>query len=266
MKRCRTIVATFLCCLLLENTASGEKGGTLACSLWQPLVTFRNNIKKAPGRAVHQLNKRSEHLKEITLQSTKLAVYIVARNRRSSAMEAGPILSNLVHGMQEMLDTAPADDTAAIRSAATAEFLRGGITEFLSVAASASTTAGNGCLSTASARSSGTSGAIHGLTELEGATDLLAATTARPAPGKVQGITDAGFTDLQDNEGIIDSSLTSKGSGCRMFTAATAGLQETTGVLNEIPFALGYLQRASTNVAKTSKPTDMNHGDNGNAD
>ncbi|SCU67807.1 Trypanosome variant surface glycoprotein (A-type), putative [Trypanosoma equiperdum] len=135
----KTKIALILSVLLLATTSriEGAQGGALVKNEWLKLAKFTKNMAKVPPRARQLISQRYGTLKQLQLLHARAAAYTHFSNDNVTRASWLPIVIAFSQTLEDLSAELPDKAQQEIEAAAAAEFVRGGIAEFFSVATGA---------------------------------------------------------------------------------------------------------------------------------
>nr|APD75458.1 variant surface glycoprotein 1125.5363 [Trypanosoma brucei] len=234
--------------------AQGTTSGALIKTAWQPLATLSKKLAKVPPTSSHLLEQLASKLQQLQLHQAKSDVYVAAAADNVTASQWYPIKFALAGQINTLTTRIRTEASKAVHGAAAAEFVRGGITEFFSVATGAYATASQGCIATSTTASSGAETAVGSIGSLGPDAPDVSALKATTSDGHDNlDFYDAdGLKALTTQTGIADSSLTDDAK-CNLFKAGVGGVQEDNKIATTINFALVFLGRHPTEGTATAR-------------
>nr|APD73019.1 variant surface glycoprotein 1125.170 [Trypanosoma brucei] len=241
--------------------AQGNTSGALIKTAWKPLAALSQKLAKVPPTSSHLLEQLAGKLQQLQLQQAKADVYLAAAANNVTTAQWFPINFALAGQIQALTARIQTEASKAIQAAAAAEFVRGGITEFFTVATGAYATANEGCIATGTTANSGKSGAVGTLAGLCGDGPDVTPTTSNAAhhAAALDFYNAEGLKDMKTTTGIADGSLTDDAK-CNLFKAGAGGIQESTQIATTINFALGFMGRDKTEATTTARDCTSQRG------
>nr|AGH60512.1 variant surface glycoprotein 1591 [Trypanosoma brucei] len=250
----KTKIALILSVLLLATTASrieGAQGGALVKNEWLKLAKFTKNMAKVPPRARQLISQRYGTLKQLQLLHARAAAYTQFSNDNVTRASWLPIVIAIAQTLEDLSAELPDKAQQAIEAAAAAEFVRGGIAEFFSVATGAYNAASRGCITTGAAADAGAASVVGTIAGLAADAPDLEPTTTTGGSEELNGIGPNGFDDLKTNHGLGNSGL-SDAANCNLFKAESGGLLSGGAINAKMYFALGYLGKDTADATSTA--------------
>nr|AGQ50291.1 variant surface glycoprotein [Trypanosoma brucei] len=241
--------------------AQGTTAGALIKTAWKPLATLSKKLAEVSPTSSHLLEQLAKKLQQLQLQQAKSDVYLAAAADNVTTAQWFPIKFALAAQVNTLTTRIRTEASKAIHAASAAEFVRGGITEFFSVATGAYAASSQGCIATTTTANSGKGTAVGTIAGLNPDAPDVSATKARHDNAKSElDFYDAeGIKGLQTTTGIADGSLTDAAS-CNLFKGGAGGIQQSAAVANTINFALGFLGRHPTDATPTARDCSNQEG------
>ncbi|SCU70132.1 Trypanosome variant surface glycoprotein (A-type), putative [Trypanosoma equiperdum] len=185
--------------------AQGTTSGALIKTAWQPLATLSKKLAKVPPTSSHLLEQLANKLQQLQLQQAKSDVYLAAAADNVTAAQWYPIKFPLAGQINTLTTRIRTESSKAVHAASTAEFVRGGITEFFSVATGAYATTNEGCIATGTSAGSGKGTAVGTIAGLNpDAPDVATTTAAADATTNLDFYDAEGIAGLQTTTGKTD--------------------------------------------------------------
>nr|APD75445.1 variant surface glycoprotein 1125.5345 [Trypanosoma brucei] len=247
-------LALTLLLTVCNSQAQGTTSGALIKTAWKPLAALSKKLAKVPPTSSHLLEQLANKLQKLQLQRAKSDVYLESTTDNVTASQWFPIKFALAAKINTLTTRIRTEASKAVHGTAAAEFVRGGITEFFSVATGAYATASQGCIATGTTASSGAETAVGSIGSLgPDAPDVSALkATASEGHDNLDFYDADGLKALTTQTGIADSSLTDDAK-CNLFKAGASGIQQSAAIATTISFALGFLGRHPTEGTATAR-------------
>ncbi|SCU69720.1 Trypanosome variant surface glycoprotein (A-type), putative [Trypanosoma equiperdum] len=228
-------------------------GGALVKNEWSKLAKFTKHMAKVPARARRLIEQRYGALKRLQLYRARAAAYTKFSGDNNTEKTWQPIQIAIAQELDHLANDFSTKTQEAIEAAASAEFVRGGITEFFEVAAKAYGAANSGCLTTAANTGDAAANEVSNIQGLAADGPDINPPTTSGGETEIEGIGPAGFEGLATTTGLGDDAL-SAAANCNLFKAASGGIIQGRGIAAKMYFALGYLGKDPTDA--TGTPAD----------